>query len=375
MKKYLVLIFIIVVVAEILLRIVNLKENRIIEQTDFFIHLNAVSGEEYIKKSIELGIKPKGKPNKKYRLRNQIPPYNYFTATYNNFGFRGENIKREKAKDVYRIFVMGDSTIVGWGVEDNETLSANLQRVLSKNIKNKKFEVINGGSPGATLSDGIKLLEEIVKFKPDIVIANYLENDIAFHGAFSLKKKIGNTPLKIIPYLDKSEIFLTLRSLLNYFFIKKGISGSKFLLKINTPYSPENYRKKLRKFYNMCKENNIKLIYINIPLCLKLDHLFYKSLRDLREHYKNIIREEAKRNNFGYLELEKYFREYPISFKEISEFEKRSNWIEYFPFKRTKFLIKEYYPLYVDLSHPNNAGFKLVAEVLLKEVLNLINGK
>lgn len=368
MKRKIIILIILIIFTEFILRVLNIKENRIIEQTDYFMYINAIRGEEYIKKAIEEGIKPKGKPHRKYKLKNHIPPYNTFYLSYNNFGFRGKDINLKKEKGVYRIFVMGDSTIVGWGVEDSETLSSHLEKILSRKIKNKKFEVINAGSPGATLSDGIKLLKEIIKFEPDIIIANYFENDIAFHGALSYRKKIGKSFLKIVYYLDKSEIFLTIRALLNYFLIKKNIIGTQALLKATTSYSPENYRKNINIFYNICQKNNIKLIYINIPICLKLEHIFYKSLKDLREYYKNIIREEAEKNKFIYIELEKYFEKHTFSSAEILEFKKRSNWINYFPFKQTPFLIKEYYPLFVDLSHPNNAGFKIIAEVLTEKI-------
>lgn len=97
----------------------------------------------------------------------------------NSFGCRGDEPAIPAPEGSYRILVLGDDTICGTGVDENETVSAHLQRFLSKQTK-IKLEVINCGIPGyCPLLSWLKFEHDLVKLKPDLVVLHLDMTDIA----------------------------------------------------------------------------------------------------------------------------------------------------------------------------------------------------
>ena len=94
--------------------------------------------------------------------------------TINSLGFRGQEYAREKPVGVKRIMVLGDSFAWGYGVADNETFSAKLDKQLGNN-----FEVLNAGVSGWGNDQQYLFFRDDGKsFSPDIVVvAFFLIND------------------------------------------------------------------------------------------------------------------------------------------------------------------------------------------------------
>ena len=67
-----------------------------------------------------------------------------FQITTNKDGLR-TSISPQKS-NAFRIAVLGDSTVFGWGVNDMETFSYQLQKALSEHIPS--VEVLNAAQPG-----------------------------------------------------------------------------------------------------------------------------------------------------------------------------------------------------------------------------------
>jgi lysophospholipase L1-like esterase len=79
----------------------------------------------------------------------------------------GKNTKKK------RILILGDSFTFGDEVSDNETYSYFLQQMMPNT------EIINGGVSGYGFDQMLIFLrEELVKYKPDIVILGFIENDM-----------------------------------------------------------------------------------------------------------------------------------------------------------------------------------------------------
>jgi lysophospholipase L1-like esterase len=106
---------------------------------------------------------------------DQVTRYNS-----NSFGFRGQEFTREKQEGVYRIIAIGDSCTFGVGVSNDEhTYPVLLEKKLNREIKNRKFEVINAGIPGyLCLQSLISFLTELVDYKPDMIIVYTGWNEI-----------------------------------------------------------------------------------------------------------------------------------------------------------------------------------------------------
>lgn len=96
--------------------------------------------------------------------------------TTNSQGFRGtKEYSLKKPLNVYRIIVLGDSLTLGYGVEDEETFSAVLEKRLSSA---KPSEAINMGVSGfGTAEELIQLREVGLDYNPDLVILAYFTND------------------------------------------------------------------------------------------------------------------------------------------------------------------------------------------------------
>ncbi len=99
-------------------------------------------------------------------------------VTINSKGLRAHEADYEKPPGVRRIAVIGDSFAWGSAVDDNETFSEVLNRELTGT------EVINMGCSGyGTDQSLLFLLEEGLKYQPDVVIYAFYGNDVGENGA------------------------------------------------------------------------------------------------------------------------------------------------------------------------------------------------
>jgi lysophospholipase L1-like esterase len=102
------------------------------------------------------------------------------THDINSDGFRGPEYTIEKAPDVTRIAIIGDSIACGFGFKYSETYSALLSDLLNQD-KDARYEVLNFGVNGyGTVQIAERFKEKVLKYQPDIVIYGYWFND--FHN-------------------------------------------------------------------------------------------------------------------------------------------------------------------------------------------------
>ena len=108
--------------------------------------------------------------------RGYFDEENKVIGTINNKGFRGLDKPFAKPDNITRIAILGDSFVLGIGVEDKDTLPANFERAIRSNYNNT--EVLNFGWSGTSTDKQISLLERyVLSFDPDIVIIVLFLND------------------------------------------------------------------------------------------------------------------------------------------------------------------------------------------------------
>ena len=79
-----------------------------------------------------------------------IPNQQNNSVTINSLGFRGDEFSPEKSDGVYRIFMLGGSTMFGHGATSDETTIPGYLQDFFQNYDDKfKIEIINGGIQGA----------------------------------------------------------------------------------------------------------------------------------------------------------------------------------------------------------------------------------
>ncbi|MEL6150897.1 MAG: SGNH/GDSL hydrolase family protein, partial [Chloroflexota bacterium] len=95
-------------------------------------------------------------------------------------GVRGDDVPLEKPDDVFRIVVVGGSTVYGTEVETAaEAFPAQLQVMLREVYGLSNIEVINGGVPGYNSWDSLANLQfRLMAMEPDIVVVYQNVNDI-----------------------------------------------------------------------------------------------------------------------------------------------------------------------------------------------------
>jgi len=89
----------------------------------------------------------------------------------NSLGYRGEEFDIEKKEDEYRVLVLGDSFVFGYGVEDDQTIPYKLERLLTDKL-GKNVTVINAGFHAGFSPDSYYayLKSNGYKLQPDLII-------------------------------------------------------------------------------------------------------------------------------------------------------------------------------------------------------------
>jgi len=109
---------------------------------------------------------------------------------HNNLGLRMRNDVEPEHDGIFRIAVLGDSNIWGFGVEQAQTACSILQSKFDKEpLDNKKVEVLNLGTIGHSSYQGMRVVTEYMFFcgdsaskrqtclAPDLVVLAYGYND------------------------------------------------------------------------------------------------------------------------------------------------------------------------------------------------------
>jgi lysophospholipase L1-like esterase len=108
----------------------------------------------------------------------------------NSLGFRGEEVPAAKGS-AYRIVAIGDSFTMGWGLDQQDTWTALLQKRLQGG--GEDVEVLNLGQGGADAEvDARNAAKAIPVLKPDLVIVGLLQGDDLFQIVERMKR--GDAP-------------------------------------------------------------------------------------------------------------------------------------------------------------------------------------
>lgn len=204
------------------------------------------------------------------------------TVTINNLGYRGiKNSEIEKPLGMYRIFCLGDSFVFGDGVNDKETFPACLERHLNSMSEEKKYEVINAGISGTTITDHIKMLKKGLALNPDLVIYTAYENDLrdlikiksgicpVFEGMVK-NMKIKSYPFifSIYKILENTNLYTLYQMTLK----DKQRNITKDVQKETYDYYEviDTYKKKLSELKKELDHRNIRYVCCFFPACYNL---------------------------------------------------------------------------------------------------------
>jgi len=100
-----------------------------------------------------------------------------YKIAINSYGFRGDEIDLQKAKNQFVILCAGDSVTFGVNADQELTYPAQLQKKLDQ-LHPGRFLVLNAGVPGYTSLQGRMLLEKMpFPVRPNLILVGYGHND------------------------------------------------------------------------------------------------------------------------------------------------------------------------------------------------------
>lgn len=141
----------------------------------------------------------------------------------NSHGFRGKDREYNKAPNIERILLLGDSEAFGQGVTESDMLDVAMEKLLNSNGI-MKYEVINLAMPGiGTLAQEQLLIKDGLEYNPDKVIILVTSNDLFDNIQYmeeqnkltSNKSKNGKTKVNI-PKKMKRDINIRFDYLYNF---------------------------------------------------------------------------------------------------------------------------------------------------------------
>jgi lysophospholipase L1-like esterase len=102
-----------------------------------------------------------------------------FAIGTNALGFRGPAISKAKPAGTFRIVVLGDSVVLGWGVDDEHTFCRVVEARLNVRNDGRRYEVVNTGHNAYDSMQEAALLErEALALAPDLVLLVFITNDV-----------------------------------------------------------------------------------------------------------------------------------------------------------------------------------------------------
>ena len=109
-----------------------------------------------------------------------IPNQQSQTININSMGFRGEEFSIEKPENVYRIFMLGGSTMFGHGAtSDQTTIPGYLQELFQNYSEGFDIEIINSGIQGADSFSELNLIsKKLLNYSPDMIVVYDGWNDL-----------------------------------------------------------------------------------------------------------------------------------------------------------------------------------------------------
>ena len=136
-------------------------------------------------------------------------------SRHNSYGFRGKDIQVPKPKGLFRIAILGGSTVYSTAVEDDEKVfTAILEKTLKERYGHTNVEVVNAGCGGYNSWESLVDLEfRILDIEPDLVVVYHGTNDVharlvnpkAYRGDDSGRRKQWSAPKR---YFYESSVFL-----------------------------------------------------------------------------------------------------------------------------------------------------------------------
>ena len=203
---------------------------------------------------------------------NKLTVVNHMPENINAQGFRYKEDLGPKKAGQLSIFTFGDSVTMGWGVPDDQTYSAVLERLLnSGSCPHHTFQVLNAGVNAYSNSLAVDRLTAVIddNYEPDIVILAYAFNTgferLSYLQGEARGKMLRRVTLK--SYARRSAIYNfliedLLRDLAYYRLRRLLIQGSWNMQNSPPDMDPAPYKAKLTKVWQLCQARKVQMVIL-----------------------------------------------------------------------------------------------------------------
>lgn len=176
--------------------------------------------------------------------------------TFNSQGFRGRILLDNKPKNEFRIFALGDSNTLGWEKPHRAHWPGCLYKLLA--VEDDRFEVANAGVYGYSSYQGLQRLEEILAYRPDMMLISFGANDA---------QKVVVPDAEFRAGVFRSAVF---RTRIGHLVIA---AWDQFVAYRRNPehrgpvprVSLPQYKANLKEIIRICKENGIQCVLLTRP--------------------------------------------------------------------------------------------------------------
>ena len=96
---------------------------------------------------------------------------NYGSLRTNRWGMRDKEYEKTRPPNTFRIAMLGASSVMGWGVGDDETFESIVERRLNEEHPEsyEHYEILNFAAPGYTALQQVMVLDKALSFHPDVL--------------------------------------------------------------------------------------------------------------------------------------------------------------------------------------------------------------
>ncbi|MCF8238475.1 MAG: hypothetical protein K9I85_09995 [Saprospiraceae bacterium] len=249
--------------------------------------------------------------------------------TTNQWGIRDKEYTLLPPPNTTRLVFIGGSIEMGSGVKNEQVFENLVEEKLNEKNKNsgQAYEILNFSVGARSLIQNLYNLEKnVLPFKPDYVV--FFNHDREWDAIMNVFSKVTiRRKVQSFPYEE-----------MNVIMEKEGLTpdmGRVEIKKKLAPYMEEIFTWSYARIAKICQENNIKVIWVNIP---SVNHR-----QSVEPKYEDALR-WATQAGFDCINLENVFKDYKQEEVEIAPGD----------------------------NHPNILGHQLIADKLapaLKEIL------
>lgn len=278
----------------------------------------------------------------------------------NSKGLRGQEIEYQKPSHTHRILFLGDSVIFGYMLNSyKETIPYRVEKKLN-DAQPLQVQCINSGVSGySPWQEYIYLKREGIRFDPDLVLAGFVLNDVT--EKFALVRfggtglgKLSETYLSVVDTLaeDFALVFFMRKLARNITLGENPSQKAREMENVNVkslftrPDAPdirhawEITLENIEKIVLFCKERDLPFILLIFPYQFQFEEDTVPAIP------QEIVSEFAEKKDIAYIDL------LPPLQKKLADLD-----------------LKEH-EIYIDSSHFNPLGCRIVADIVAEFLLD-----